>query len=138
MRLSFHEAGLPLSKNSKLKENTMRNNIAKSTGIGLLALSVSASAASFSGEIMDSQCAAMGNHKKMIAEKNMPGEKECAIACVRMMGGKFVLYDSAKKAVYTLDDQTKPEQFAGQKVKVTGTLDKATNTIRVASIKAGS
>jgi hypothetical protein len=37
-----------------------------------------------------------------------------------------------------LDDQTKPVQFAGQEVKVTGTLDKATKTIHVTEIKTAS
>jgi hypothetical protein len=37
-----------------------------------------------------------------------------------------------------LDDQKKPEAFAGAKVSVTGTLDDATKTIHVASIKAAS
>ena len=54
------------------------------------------------------------------------------------MGGKFVLYDAAKKATYMLDDQEKPEEFAGQKVKVTGTYNKATKTIHVESIHAAS
>jgi hypothetical protein len=52
------------------------------------------------------------------------------------MGGKFVLYDAATKATYMLDDQEKPKEFAGQKVKVTGTYDKATKTIHVESIEA--
>ena len=54
------------------------------------------------------------------------------------MGGKFVLYDAAKKATYMLDDQEKPNDFAGQKVKVTGTYDKATKTIHVEKIEPGS
>ena len=29
-------------------------------------------------------------------------------------GGKYVLYNAAAKKAYALDDQTKPEQFAGQ------------------------
>src|ERR1700694_980942 len=57
--------------------------------------------------------------------------------CVKH-GGQYVLYDAAKKSVYQLDDQTKPEQFAGAKVKVTGTLDKATKTIHVTNIEAAS
>jgi hypothetical protein len=61
----------------------------------------------------------------------------CTANCVKM-GGKYVLYDAAKKTVYQLDDQQKPEQFAGQKVTVTGTLDKATKTVHVTSIQAGS
>jgi hypothetical protein len=47
-----------------------------------------------------------------------------------------VLYDSATKKVYQLDDQTKPEQFAGKSVKVTGTLSK--DTIHVTDIEPGS
>ncbi len=94
--------------------------------------------ATFTGEIMDSQCAMMGSHDpagyKMTKTDN---PKDCTLACVKM-GGKFVLYDAAKKATYQLDDQEKPKDFAGQKVKVTGTLNKATKTIHVESIEAGS
>jgi hypothetical protein len=49
-----------------------------------------------------------------------------------------VLYDAATKTVYQLSDQTKPAQFAGAKVTVTGTLNDATKTITVANIKAAS
>lgn len=94
-------------------------------------------AATYTGEIMDSQCAMMGSHDpagyKMTKTDN---PKDCTLACVKM-DGKFVLYDSAKKATYMLDDQEKPKDFAGQKVKVTGTFDKATKTIHVESIEAG-
>ena len=54
------------------------------------------------------------------------------------MGGKYVLFNGASKSFYQLDDQTKPKAFAGQKVQVTGTLDKATKTIHVTDIKAAS
>jgi hypothetical protein len=53
------------------------------------------------------------------------------------MGSKYVLF-KADKTYYQLDDQKKPAAFAGQKVEVTGTLDKATKTIHVAGIKAAS
>ena len=49
-------------------------------------------------------------------------------------GGKLVLKDSVSKSTYALDDQDKAKQFEGQRVKVTGTLDAATNTIRIATI----
>jgi hypothetical protein len=49
-------------------------------------------------------------------------------------GGKLVLKDSVSKSTYALDDQDKAKQFEGQQVKVTGTLDGPTNTIRIASI----
>ena len=64
-------------------------------------------------------------------------KKMCTENCVKK-GGKYVLFGGASKTVYQLDDQTKPEQFAGQKVKITGTLDKATKTIHVTDIKAAS
>ena len=99
----------------------------------------------FSGEIMDSQCAKEGSHAMMLKKEGM-GDKDpndpmakkmCTENCVKM-GGKYVLFNGASKAVYQLDDQTKPEQFAGQKVKITGTLNKATKTIHVTDIKAAS
>ena len=100
----------------------------------------------FTGEIYDSQCAKTGSHEMMI-KKNMPDKasmasdpsvKEmCTKKCVSM-GGKYVLYDAAKKTIYELDDQQKPADFAGKKVKVTGTYDKATKTIHVTSIEAAS
>ena len=83
----------------------------------------------YTGEIMDSHCAMMGNHGGKDA-------KTCTLGCVKG-GSSFVLYDASKKAVYQLDDQTKPQAFAGQKVKVTGTLDQATKTIHITDIQAG-
>jgi hypothetical protein len=99
----------------------------------------------YSGEIMDSECAKNGSHAEMLKKEGM-GDKHpsdrmakemCTAKCARG-GGKYVLYSTATKKVYALDDQTKPEQFAGQKVKVTGTLDQATETIHVTSVAPGS
>jgi len=99
----------------------------------------------FSGEIMDSQCAKNTSHAMMMKKEGM-GDKDpndpmmkkmCTANCVKM-GSKYILFDAAKKAVYQLDDQTKPEQFAGAKVTVTGTLDKSTKTIHVTDIKSAS
>ena len=91
----------------------------------------------FTGEIMDSQCANMGSHDMMMKREGIKTAKECTLGCVKM-GGKYVLFDPASKTVYQLDDQTQPEKFAGEKVKVKGTLDKGTNTIHVTRIQAGS
>ena len=84
----------------------------------------------FHGDIMDSGCAKGGTHK-------MGDAKACTEACVKN-GSKYVLYDSTTKTVYQLDDQMKPMEFAGAKVSVRGTLDDATKTIHVLSIKAAS
>lgn len=86
---------------------------------------------------MDSQCAMMGSHDQGYKMTNTDNAKDCTLKCVGM-GGKFVLYDAAKKATYQLDDQDKPKDLAGQKVKVTGTYDKATKSIHVQDIKAAS
>jgi hypothetical protein len=93
---------------------------------------------SFNGEIMDSACAKMGSHEAMMkSHPNMKTAKDCTLGCVKT-GSQYVLYNSATKTVYQLDDQDQPERFAGQKVSVTGSLDAASNTIHVANIKAGT
>ncbi|MGI8958293.1 MAG: DUF5818 domain-containing protein [Bryobacteraceae bacterium] len=114
------------------------------TGVALMSGLSIANAKTFNGEIMDSQCAKMGSHAMMMKQEGM-GDKDpndpmakkmCTENCVKM-GGKYVLYDPATKTVYQLDDQNKPKEFAGQNVKVNGSLDKATKTIHVESIKEG-
>lgn len=50
-------------------------------------------------------------------------------------GAQFVLYNSETKRVYMLDDQQRPEAFAGQEVIVTGNYDRDSNAIRVTSIR---
>ena len=70
------------------------------------------------------------SHAQMEKMHNMPDDtKACTLECVKM-GGKFVLYDAAKKATNQLDDQEKPEEFAGQKVKITGIYNSKTETLR--------
>ncbi len=97
----------------------------------------SAKDTTFRGEIMDSQCAKGGGHEAMFKKEGTNDPKACTLACIKM-GGKFVLFNGTSKTFYQLDDQKRPEPFAGQKVEVTGTLDKATKTIHVAAIKAAS
>jgi hypothetical protein len=95
-----------------------------------------ASAATFTGEIMDEACADDGGHQAMFKKMGTNDPKQCTLACVKA-GSKFVLYESGKN-FYKLDDQKKPYAFAGQKVEVTGTLDKSAKTIHVTGIKAAS
>lgn len=91
-------------------------------------------AQTFTGDIMDSNCAKMGSHAAMEKEHGMPNAKACTLGCVKG-GAKLVLYNTATKMTYELDDQKKPEAFAGEKVQVKGTLDSASNTIHVESIR---
>ena len=90
----------------------------------------------FNGEIMDEACAKGGGHESMFKKMGTNDPKVCTEACVKG-GSKYVLFN-ADKTFYKLTDQKKPAPFAGQKVEVTGTLNKATKTIHVADIKAAS
>ncbi len=100
-------------------------------------------AKTFRGEIMDSQCAMNGSHAEMMKKEGMGdknpndpmAKKMCTENCVKM-GGKYVLFNPADKSVYELDDQTKPAHFAGENVKVKGTVEG--KTIHVQSISKAS
>jgi len=81
------------------------------------------------GVITDDMCATKAGHATM--RMGSTGA-ECTIACVDAHGAQYVLYDG--KTAYALSDQQTPQQFAGRKVKVTGTLNDKTRTILVASI----
>jgi len=100
------------------------------TMLGLLlvaGMAVAASPKVFTGSISDSMCG---------AKHMMPGmsDKDCTLGCVKE-GAKFILVDPSGK-IYQLSDQKKPAQFAGAKVKVTGTL--SGDTISVTSIAAAN
>ena len=69
-----------------------------------------AASKTFVGNISDSMCGV----KHMMPGKS---DKDCTLECVKA-GAKYVLADPASGKIYQLTDQTKPEAFAGQKVKV--------------------
>lgn len=82
----------------------------------------------FTGVITDTLCG---------AKHNMKGhsDADCTRMCAKA-SGQYALFDG--EHVYKLSDQKTPEKFAAAKVKITGTLDPKTNTIKVASIQAAS
>lgn len=84
----------------------------------------------FQGTIIDADCARVGHASMRMGESGA----ECARACVLSHDSSYLLEDGA--AFYRLSDQKAAEQFAGQKVEITGTLDEKTRTIRVESITA--
>ncbi len=86
----------------------------------------------FTGTITDNGCSD-ANHSHMRMGSN---DAECTLACVDAHGATYVLYDG--KTAYALSDQKAPEKFAGKKVKVTGTRDAKTKTIKVDSIAPAS
>jgi hypothetical protein len=89
----------------------------------------------FTGEIMDSQCADMASHDNMMKGENAHNAKECTIACVKK-GGTYALYVPEAKQAYKLDNQKKAAAFAGQKVTVTGSVSSSGDSIKVATIAA--
>ena len=89
---------------------------------------------SFTGEIMDSQCAGMHSHSKMMQGLDLKSAKECTQKCVKELGGKYTLFDPSTNTAYVLDNPDKAAAFAGEKVTIKGTLDSASKTIHVDSI----
>jgi len=100
----------------------------KQTVLVLLTAAVMAAAPeqTFTGVITDSMCGA--NHKMM----NISPDSKCARECAKSGGVKYALNDG--KNVYKLSDQATPAQFAGRKVRITGTLFAKTGIIQVTTI----
>ena len=115
--------------------------VAALAGIALTATAgPGASEKIFSGEIADSQCA-LNVHSLSQSHREMMGinpeiktDTACVRFCVKERGGRYVL--ETKTKVYKLDAQVLAEQWAGQKVRVVGTLDPKTNVITVEKIEA--
>ena len=98
------------------------------TTLLLLAGAAALCAATFTGKITDTMC---GARHGMV--KGQPDDA-CIRACVKGTSSQFALYDG--QTVMRLSDQKTPAKFAGQSVKVTGTYDEKTKTIKVSSIEA--
>jgi hypothetical protein len=81
----------------------------------------------FIGTITDSMCGM--DHKMM----DISPDSKCARECVKSSTVKYILFDG--KNNYKLSDQKTPEQFAAQRVKVTGTLFPKTGVIKVDKIE---
>ena len=86
-----------------------------------------ASQQTFTGIVTDSMCG------KDHAMMKVSPDSKCVLECVKQ-GSKYALFDG--KTSYVLSDQQSPEQFAGKKVRITGTLYEKTHILKVDSIKA--
>jgi len=92
----------------------------------------------FTGEIGDTQCAMNvhsldKSHREMLKVKSVgKTAADCTLYCIKNRGGRFVL--QSKDKVYRLDKPELVEPYAGQKVRVLGTLDPQTETIEVRRI----
>jgi hypothetical protein len=89
----------------------------------LLALMLSET---FTGTITDTMC---GPKHTMMKEQS---DEKCVKACAKG-SSDYALFDG--QHVLKLSDQAKSAKFAAQKVKVTGTMDPKTKTIKVTSIE---
>jgi len=89
------------------------------------ALAFAAAPKTFTGVITDTMC---GKDHSMMGVKP---DSKCVLECVKS-GSKYALLEGTN--VYELSDQKAPEKFAGQKVKVAGTLNG--NVLQVQSITA--
>lgn len=86
-------------------------------------------AGSYKGVITESMC--VNDHKAM----NMGPDPDCIRQCVKTgKSVKFVLWDG--QTAYKLSDQQTPEKFAGQKVRITGTVYPKTAILKVDKIEA--
>ena len=86
-------------------------------------------AKTFTGVITDTMCGA----------KHTMGIKpdyKCVRECVKIDPKKWKYALLVGSNVYVLSDQQTPEKFAAQKVKVTGSLDEKTKTIKTEKIEA--
>jgi hypothetical protein len=117
----------------------MRSRLLALAAITLCASSVfafsdDAAQTAFTGQISDSICARAGSHDDAMRMNKFMGNTaaSCSTACVDAMGAKFVLFNPKTKKIYRLSDQAAARKFAGQNVKVTGSLKK--NEIAVTSI----
>ena len=100
------------------------------TLLAALSLSAAQGPQTFTGTIVDDMCAGVGHAPMRMG----PTDAECTRACVLAHGAAYVL--ESGKDVYTLSDQQAPAEFAAQRVRIVGTLDARTRTIRVESVAA--
>lgn len=95
-----------------------------------LALSAACAAETYTGVITDTMCGAKA-HTMMKGHT----DPECVHMCVK---GPYVYALVNGATVMKLSNQKTPAQYAAQKVKVTGTYDAKSNTIKVTSMEAVS
>ena len=92
----------------------------------------------FTGEIADSSCAynvhsLSRSHNEMLKSKAWgKTPADCTRRCVRKFGASYVLVNG--NDVYHLEQQNMADPYAGQKVKIIGTLSEQEQTIHIDKI----
>lgn len=105
---------------------------------GSLFVSITAFAAdqTLTGVITDSMC--KSNHAMMQKGANKMSDHDCTVACVKMMGQKYVV--AAGDKVYQIDNQNFAglEKDAGMSVKATGQVSADGKSITVTKLSPAS
>jgi hypothetical protein len=89
--------------------------------------------AMFVGTVSDSECGL--DHARMKAQHHLPNDLACTLDCCKRYKQEYVLADHTTGDVFQLDDQKKASRFANRPVRVLGTLDADSGTIRVIRIE---
>jgi hypothetical protein len=97
------------------------------------ALSAQNKNSTFTGEIMDKQCAQMGSHENMMKTEGAKNVKECTLACVKN-GGSFALLDPQTKKAYSIEDSGKVREYAGEHGQITGDYDQDSDGLHIMTI----
>jgi cytoskeletal protein RodZ len=72
------------------------------------------------------------------SQSQMGQQAQTFMGKISKENGSLVLKDKASNTSYKLDNEEQAKQFEGKDVKVTGTLDPATNTVHVTNIEIAS
>jgi hypothetical protein len=105
----------------------------------IVSFAAAQSATTFKGVLADEQLNCIQTPMK--APDGMKEKDACVLYYAHFVkpGNKYVLYDPATKTTYQLDDQDLVQPYVGAKnVEITGTLDAATKTIKVKTIRVPS
>ena len=122
------------------KKNNMRRKLMKkSLFAAVLAASLPTAFAAdqtITGVITDSMCKT--NHAMMQKGPSKMSDHDCTVACVKMMGQKYVI--AAGDKVYQIDNQNFAglEKDAGMAVKVTGPVSADGKSITVTKLGPAS
>jgi hypothetical protein len=110
----------------------MRKNLLILSGAALLWSAVVAGANLHAQESSPSSSSSTTQTTTITTEQD---ETKDFLGKIEKKDDQYVLVNDAAKSSHKLDDATKAEEFDGDDVRVIGSLDSATNMIRVQSIE---
>jgi hypothetical protein len=91
-------------------------------------------AAVYSGIVSDSECGL--DHARMKKQHNLANDRVCTRECCEKYKQEYVLADHVSGEVYQIDDQKSVRRFANRHVRILGSLDPTSGTIRLQRVEA--